>query len=225
MNKIHETCIMDDRVELGVNNEILPYTVIYGPTKIGDNNIIGPHVVIGTPGEDTKNPRHQSHDRYIEIGDNNIIKEFTAIQKPCYEEITRIGNNVFLMHGVHVPHDTILHDEVVVTPLVVLGGISKVLKGANIGMGATIHQYSIIGQYSMVATGAAVVKNVKPFSRYIPGKPITVNDYALRKFGFEDSTDEISRYVLEDILPKQEELIRIIEEYNSWHLQSGRKQY
>ena len=47
-------------------------------------------------------------------------------------------------------------------------------------MACTINQYTVIGQYSIVATNAACMKNVKPFSRYIPGKPLSVNYYAIK---------------------------------------------
>ncbi|MFY7994466.1 MAG: hypothetical protein ACOVP4_14305 [Bacteriovoracaceae bacterium] len=225
MNNIHPTAVIDDRVKLGKNNVIHPYTVIYGPTEIGDNNIIGPHVVIGTPGEDTKNPRHDASNMPIYIGNNNIIREFSVIQKPCYETETRLMNDVFLMHGVHIPHDAFLDDKVVVTPLCVVGGIAKLLEGANLGMGCTIHQYSVIGQFSIVATGAAVLKNVKPFSRFIPGKPISVNSYAIKKYGYEEYTEEITKYVLEGMAPKSEKFGAIIEKYNKYHIDSKREQY
>ena len=105
MNEIHPTVILEDNVVIGNGNKILPYTVIYGPTEIGDDNIIGPHVVIGGPGQDTRNPRYDSSNAFIHIGNNNIIREFCAIQRPCYENITYIGNEVFLMQSVHIPHD------------------------------------------------------------------------------------------------------------------------
>ncbi|HWU41797.1 MAG TPA: hypothetical protein VN132_00125, partial [Bdellovibrio sp.] len=190
-----------------------------------DNNLIGPHVVIGSPGQDTRNPRYDSSLSKIKIGNNNIIREFTAIQKPCYKDLTEIGNDVFLMQSVHIPHDASVADKVVITPMCVIGGISTLLEGANIGMGASIHQYSIVGQYSIVATGSSVVKNVKPFSRYIPGKPITVNTYALNKFGLADHVDEVTQYVLDNVTPKSERIGNIVEHYTRLHVESGRDQY
>lgn len=225
MNEIHPTAIIGDNVKLGKGNRILPYTIIIGPTEIGDDNIIGPHVVIGSPGQDTRNKYYDNSNSFIKIGDRNIIREFTAIQKPCYEEITLIGNDVFLMQSVHIPHDAQLGDKVVITPMCVLAGITKILEGANLGMGATINQYCIVGQYSIVATGAAVMKNVKPFSRYIPGKEISVNDYAVKKYGFENHKDEINKYVFEGVMPKSEIINQIIQEFQEKHTLSKRELY
>ncbi|OPY71303.1 MAG: Acyl-(acyl-carrier-protein)--UDP-N-acetylglucosamine O-acyltransferase [Syntrophorhabdus sp. PtaU1.Bin002] len=225
MNNFHPTVTIGERVKLGENNVIYPNTVIYGPTEIGDDNIIGPNVVIGMPGQDTRNPRYDSSNCQITIGSRNIIREFTSIQKPCYESITILGDDIYLMQGVHIPHDAQISSKVVITPMCVLAGITKILEGANLGMGCTINQHGVVGQYSIVATGAAVMKNVKPFSRYIPNKPITVNEYAIKKFGFQDYFDEIYDYVMNDISPKSKVILDIVNEFDSKHAKSGRPLY
>jgi len=225
MNEIHSTAIIGENVILGKNNKILPYTIILGPTEIGDDNIIGPHVVIGSPGQDTRNPRYDSSNSFIKIGNRNIIREFTAIQKPCYENITLLGDDIFLMQSVHIPHDTQIYDKVVITPMCVLAGITRILEGANLGMGSTINQYCVIGQYSIVATGSAAMKNVKPFSRYIPNKPISTNEYAIKKFGFEDIHDEIVAYVMENVEPTTHKLKLVIDVFEKAHVLSKREMY
>ncbi len=225
MNKIHPTAIIGDNVILGENNEVGAYTVIEGPTIIGDNNIIGHHVVVGSPGENSKNPRYDSTNAQIKIGNNNIFKEFTSIQKPCYKDITRIENDVFLMHGVYVPHDAILENKVIAMPSSSIGGIAVLLEGASIGMGAKIHQYSIVGHYSFIAMGSALNKNVRPFTLYIRNQAPKVNAYAVKKFGFDDYTDQISKYVLEGVDPTIDEILKFTEEFQKLHLDSQRKLY
>lgn len=224
-NTIHPTVVIEGDVQLGDGNEIGPYTVLIGPLTIGDDNWIGPHVVIGTPGEDTKDPRHDSSNNPIRVGSRNIIREFTVIQKPCYGSLTSIADDVFLMHGVHIPHDAHLEDGVTVTPLCVVGGIVTILENATIGMGAQVHQYSVVGQYSMTAAGATVMKNVRPFSRYIPNRPTSVNQYAIKKYGFSDVESEIEKYVLEGVAPTDERLLDIVRHYDELHSKSGRQQY
>lgn len=225
MNDIHPTAIIGDKVKLGKGNKIHPYCVIYGPVEIGDNNEFWPHVTVGMPGEDTRNPRYDDSNSPIFIGNNNIFREHTTIQKPCYTPETRIGNDVFLMHSVHMPHDALLEDKVVVTPFCVVGGITRVLEGANLGLSVTLHQYTVVGQYSIAGMGAPILKNIKPFSRYVPGKPISVNTYAIKKYGFEQYEEEITKYVLEDITPKSEVIGNYIERYRKLHKESKREQY
>ncbi len=214
MNEIHPTAIIGDNVVLGKNNKILPYTIIWGPTEIGDDNIIGPHVVIGAPGQDTRNPRYDSANAKIKIGSRNIIREFTAIQKPCYEDITLLGNDIYLMQSVHIPHDAHIADKVVITPMCVLAGITRILEGANIGMGCSVNQYITVGQYTIVGTGSAVMKNIRPFSKFIAGAAPKVNTYAIKKFGYEQFTDEIEKYVLENRTPTSTEVLAITEHFN-----------
>ncbi len=224
-NKIHSTVIIEGDVTFGKGNEVLPYTILKGPLEIGDNNIIGPHVVVGSSPGDTRRLKFDSYKAKIKIGNNNIIREFTAIQKPVDTKETSLANNTYIMQGVHIPHDVILEEGVVLTANVSLAGITRVMEYANIGMGATIHQYSVIGPYSIVATGAAVIKNVKPFSRYIPGKPISVNSYAIKKYDLLDYTDEITKYVIEDVSPTSDEIGKVIKKYERLHGESGRRQY
>ena len=225
MNKIHSSCIIESGVSFGVGNEILPNTIIYGPVKIGDNNKIGPGVVIGMPGQDTRNRSYDASQSIIEIGSDNIIREFSSIQKPCYEDKTVIADRTFLMHGVHIPHDAILQDDVIVTPGCVLAGIVKVLKGASIGISSAIHQRSVIGHYSMIAMSSSITKNIKPFTIFTPGKPPRVNRYAIDKYGFHEYQDEIINYVLYGIVPKADPLLLMVDEFNTLHNLSKRPLY
>jgi UDP-N-acetylglucosamine acyltransferase len=224
-NKIHPTVIIEGDVDIGSGNEIGPYSVIYGPTKIGNGNWIGPHVTIGTPGQDTRNPRYDCSDSLIEIGDDNIIREYTAIQKPCYRSITRVGNRVFIMQSVHVPHDAILHDDVVVTPMVVMAGIVNILQGATLAIGCSVHQYSVVGHFSIVAMGSALAKNVRPFTKYVPRKAVTLNDYAIKKYGFGAVHDQIHSYIMDGTKPTDSRLIKIVEEFDLLSSASGRDIY
>lgn len=224
-NDIHPTAIVGDDVEMGSNNRIGPYCVLEGPLRIGDGNMIGPHVCIGTPGQEIWQRDHDSSGKRIEIGNDNIIREFTAIQKPVYGDVTRLGSNIFLMQSVHVPHDAQLDDRVVCTPNTVMAGVSRILEGGYLAMGASVHQYSVIGHYSIVATNAAATKNVRPFTRYIPGRPVSLNSFAIERYGFEDHRDEITAYVEDGARPESEWFGAIVAEYEELHEKSGRKQY
>lgn len=225
MNKIDKTAIIGEHVQMGDNNVILPYTIVYDGVQLGNNNVIGSHAVIGCPATDTKKITPHVEDVCVHIGDNNVIREFCIVERPCYEQKSVIQNDVFLMQGVHLSHDNILQDHVVVTNQCVLGGIAKILEGANLGMGCTINQYTIIGQYSMVATGAPCMKNVKPFSRHIPNKPISVNVYALKKYGFMEYLEEITAYVMDGVMPVSPKIRDMVSEFDKWVAVYGHETY
>lgn len=212
-NNIHPTSIIEGDVKIGKNNVIHPYCVIIGPVDIGDNNIIGPHTIIGSPGADTRTPRYDTSNKRIIIGNNNIIREFTAIQKPCYEDLTILGNDIYIMQGVHVAHDLQIANKVVITASVALGGLVRLMEGANLALGCSVNQYTVIGHYSIVASGAFIAKNLRPFSKFIPGKPLSVNDYALNKYGLNDYREEIVEYVINGKRPVSTKIESIVEEY------------
>lgn len=223
-NRIAPYSVIEGDAHIGNNNSFGSFVNICGKVEFGSNNIIGPNVIIGTPPTDTKNV-HYSKDPKISIGDGNTIREFCVVEMPTYEEETKICNDAFLMQGVHVSHDCIIENQAVVTNLSVLGGISKILEGADIAMGVTINQYTIIGQYSIAATNSAVMKNVRPFSRYIPNKPISVNYYAIKKYNFDKYTDEIVSYVMHKTSFTSDILVKIDEHFKRWVEKYGHDTY
>ncbi|MBS3914076.1 MAG: UDP-N-acetylglucosamine acyltransferase [Bacteroidetes bacterium] len=224
MNQIHPTAIIGDGVILGEGNIIGPFTVIYGNCIIGNNNQIGPNVVVGTPGQDTKNPNYRHENYAIKIGNNNIIREFCSIQKPIEESHTIIGDDCYLMHGVHIAHDCEIQDKVVLGSATITSGFTKILKGANIGIGTKTHQFSVIGQYAFVAMGTNVVKNIAPFAKYVPG-PKTINEYALKKYGMESLIEEVTNWYIHGVEPLSKVLKEINDEFLKYHEQSHRRQH
>ena len=77
----------------------------------------------------------------------------------------------------------------------------------------------------MVATGAPCMKNVKPFSRHIPNKPISVNVYALKKYGFMEYQEEITAYVMDDVMPVTPKIKAMVSEFDQWVAVYGHETY
>lgn len=214
MNKIHPTVILEGQIDIGNNNVILPNTIIIGPVSIGDNNVIGPNVVIGSPAQDTKTPFYDSRNKKIRIGNNNIIREFVGIHKPIYQELTTINNDIYIMQGCVINHDCVIKNNVVLASNVSLAGLCQIMDGAYLSMGVTVAQRMIVGAFSIIAMGSPVIKNIKPFLKYIPNKEKKVNYYALNKYGFSEFTNEIEHYVLNDKEPIDLKIKKYTDEYN-----------
>jgi UDP-N-acetylglucosamine acyltransferase len=142
-------------VKIGSGNYIGPYSIITGDTEIGDNNHIASHVVIGSPAE---------HKEYfgkigkVIIGNNNRINEFVTINQGTVKP-TRLHDNIIMLRGSHVGHDSEIFDNVTISCNVMVGGHSSILEYANIGLGAVLHQYSVIGSVCMVGMGSVVIKS------------------------------------------------------------------
>lgn len=89
------------------------------------------------------------------------------------------------MSGSYVAHDCILEDGITLSSGVRLAGHSHVMKHANLGMGAMVHQYGVIGSYCMVGMGTIVTKNsrIEPGMKYagVPAQFFSRNSWALEK--------------------------------------------
>ncbi|MET7751463.1 UDP-N-acetylglucosamine acyltransferase [Micromonospora sp. NPDC005367] len=214
-NRIHPTAVIGPDVELGDGNVVGPYSVIVGPCRIGDGNWIGPHAVIGTPAEYRGGPHPvgwdgESAGTGVVIGDNNTIREFVTINQGT-QEITRVGDDCYLLARSHVGHDCVVDDAVTLSDGVQLGGHTHVWSWANIGMGTVVHQRGQVGPGAMVGMGSAVRRTVEPFTITVgnPARASGVNRVGLSRRGCTDDViDAFETYLkgradLPDGLPTQ----------------------
>lgn len=143
-------------------------TTIFGPTTIGKNTWISPNVSIGMTAEFHKRAPHKeiNTDRKIYIGENVIIREFVAVNKPEKESgLTYIGNGCTLFARSHIAHDVCLGDNVLVCTGAIVGGYCQIGKGSYLGLGSIIHQQGVVGAHSIVGAGAVVVADIPPYSK------------------------------------------------------------
>ncbi len=192
MNRIHASAFVGPGVELGDNNIVGPHAVILGPTFIGDDNFIAPTAVIGGPSEMKGAPHPAAWDSApegngIHIGDRNVIREQVSIQAPTVSE-TRIGNDCYLMAKAHLPHDGVLEDDVTVACAVLIAGHTRIGRGANLGLGAVLHQRLVIGPGTMIGMGSVITKPIPPFATAFgsPARVRGVNEFGMRRMGLSD---------------------------------------
>ena len=182
-NVIDPTAIIEPGAIIGKGNTIGAYTVIRSCVKIGNNNYIAPHVVIGEPAEYRIHPE-KTYPEKIVIGNRNRISEFVSIQAGILTIGTTIDSDCYIMHGCHIAHDNYISKDVTIAPLTTLGGMVTVNQGANIGMGVMVHPRLIIGKGAMVGMGAVVTKNIPAFETWagVPAKYMKPNQKAIDKY-------------------------------------------
>lgn len=163
-NFIHPSATVDSSVILGKNNYIGPYCYITGNTIIGNNNRFESHCVVGTPAEH-RNYFTSSLGK-ISIGNNNIIREFSTIHSGTSSNTTVLKSNIIVLNHSHIAHDCIIEHKTNISANVTLAGHVYVMEGANIALGTVIHQFSIVGAYSMVGMNSTVTLK----SKILPGK-------------------------------------------------------
>ena len=153
---------------VGSNTFIHPTAIIYPNVKIGDNCYIGPYCIIGAPPE-WKGRENDS--KGVIIMDNVRITGHVTIDSGANEP-TIIGDNCYIMKGVHIGHDAIIQDNVTLSCHSIIGGHSCVMFDTNVGLGAIVHQKVIVPSGCMIGMGAIVTKKteMKPNSKYV-GNP------------------------------------------------------
>jgi UDP-N-acetylglucosamine acyltransferase len=224
-NTIHPTAIVDGDVRMGSGNVIGPFCVLTGPLTLGDDNRIGPYACIGTPGDEIKQRDYDVTGKRIEIGSRCLIREHVTVHKPCYGDVTRLGDDVYLMHGAYVAHDTIVEDRAILAQNAAIGGVSRVLEGGYVAMGSALHQRAIVGQYAILGAAAAGIRSLRPFTRFIPSQAVTVNTYAIERYGFAEHREEIERYVLEREPPTSRRLGEMVAHYEALQAAAGGREH
>ena len=183
---IHPTAIIENDVEIGVNCDIGAYAVIKRFTRIGDRNRIFEHAVIGGEPQDVKFRDERS---YLEIGDDNLIREFCTLHRANGEgETTRIGSRNFFMVGVHVAHNCQIGDDNTFANEVALAGHIRVEDHVFISNNVGAHQFVRMGRYAMVGGKSKIVQDVLPFfiTDGNPARVRGVNSVGLRRGGFSE---------------------------------------
>ena len=177
--KIHPTAIVSTGAQLGDNVEIGAYSiigadvkigegtsikshvVIEGDTTIGKNNEIFPFATIGLAPQDLKFKDEKSK---VVIGDNNKIREHVTIHLGTQDGamVTTIGSNCLLMVGVHIAHDCVVGDYVILANNATLAGHVEIGDHVVIGGLSAVHQFARIGKGAMIGGMSGVEHDVIP---------------------------------------------------------------
>lgn len=155
--------IVGDRVELADNVRVESHGVIDGRTSIGSGTEIYPFVSIGLAPQDLK---FDGEDTSVVIGERNVIREFVTIHKGTTGGggVTTVGNDNLLMAQVHIAHDCVVGDEVIMGNAATLAGHVEIGYRANVGAYSGVHQFCKIGREAFVGGYSLVVKSAMPFS-------------------------------------------------------------
>jgi UDP-N-acetylglucosamine acyltransferase len=183
---IHPTAIIEDNVEIGPDCEIGAYAVVKRFTKIGARNRIFEHAVVGGEPQDVKFHGERS---YLEIGDDNIIREFCTLHRASGEDqTTRIGSRNLLMIGTHVAHNCVIGDDNIFANEVALAGYIVVEDHVFLSNNVGAHQFVRFGRHAMVGGKSKIVQDVLPFFTTDGNPPRLrgLNSIGLRRSGFSD---------------------------------------
>lgn len=204
MSNIHSTAIVDpgaeiadgvvigpysvigDGVRIGAGSEIGSHVVIKGPTSIGEQNRIFQFASIGDAPQDKKYAGEKTR---LEIGDRNTIREYSSINRGTVNDlgVTRLGNDNWIMGYVHIAHDCILGDHVILANNATLAGHVHVGNHVILGGFAGAHQFCSIGDHAFLGMYSGVNRDVPPYVTVSgnPAEPKGINLEGLKRRGFD----------------------------------------
>jgi UDP-N-acetylglucosamine acyltransferase len=200
---VHPSAVVDSQAELAPGVEVGPGAVIGPHVKVGARTVIGahavldghltigadnrifPHAVLGTPPQDIK---YLNEPTRLQIGDRNLIREFVTVHRgtPQGKGITTIGSDVFLMAYVHIAHDNLLEDHVVVANSAQIAGHVILGEYAIVGGCSAVHQFVRVGPHAFIGGGSVVVMDVPPFCKATGNRARLhgLNTVGVRRRGF-----------------------------------------
>jgi UDP-N-acetylglucosamine acyltransferase len=205
MTAVHPSAVVDPRAELAPDVEVGPGAVIGPDVRVGSRTVIGahavldghltigadnrifPHAVLGTPPQDIK---YMNEPTRLQIGDRNLIREFATVHRgtPQGKGITAIGSDVFLMAYVHIAHDNLLEDHVVVANSAQIAGHVVLGEYAIVGGCSAVHQFVRVGPHAFIGGGSILVMDVPPFCKATGNRARLhgLNTIGVRRRGFSE---------------------------------------
>lgn len=185
---------IDRDVEIGDGCHINPHVSILAGSRIGRNNHFYDGCIISATPQDF---RWKGEDSYVEIGDNNTIREQVIINRSIHRDgRTRIGNDSFIMAQSHIAHDTEIGNSVVIGNSVKIAGSCRIGDCTILSSCALVHEKCEIGKWVLVKGGCRVNGHVPPYvvMAHNPISYFGVNAYILRNGNFSEETiDDIAK--------------------------------
>ena len=168
------------KTQIGDNTVIHAQVVIDGNVKIGEGNTIFPGAVIGLAPQDKT---YQGEESGVLIGNHNVIREYVTINSATGKgSLTQIGDGNMIMAYCHVAHNCRLDNDITMANAVSLGGHVVVESYAILGGVLGVHQFTHIGQLSMIGGMSRVDRDVPPFT-LVEGNPARIR--GLNKIGLQ----------------------------------------
>jgi UDP-N-acetylglucosamine acyltransferase len=218
MSNIHPTAIIGPDVMIGDHVSVGAYSVLDGDVRVCDGTVIHPHVVlmgrttvgpccvvypfasIGTQPQDLK---YQGELSTVEIGGYTVMREHVTINpgttgggmKTC------VGERCLLMVGVHIAHDCVVGNDVIMANNATLAGHVVVGDGAVIGGLAAVHQFVRIGHHAMIGGLSGVEHDVIPYGTVMGERAhlAGLNIIGMKRKGLPRHSIHALRYVVDHI--------------------------
>ena len=173
-------CVIGEHVVLGENCRLHSHVVLDGHTTLGAGNEFFPFASAGLRTQDLK---WKGGTTSLRVGDHNVFREHVTVHRATNEgDATVIGSHNLFLTSVHVAHDCVLGNHIIMSGFSGLAGHVLVEDRAILGGFTAVHQFCRIGRMAITGGCAKVVQDVPPFM-LADGNPAETR--ALNKIGLE----------------------------------------
>ncbi|MEI6858570.1 MAG: acyl-ACP--UDP-N-acetylglucosamine O-acyltransferase [Shewanella sp.] len=172
-------------VEIGDGCWLSSHVVVKGPTVIGKGNKIFQFASVG---EDCQDKKYAGEATRLIMGDNNIVRESVTIHRGTTQDKgeTRIGSNNLFMAYVHIAHDCVVGNNVIMSNSASIAGHVHIGDWAILGGLTGVHQFVHIGAHAFTAGYSLILQDVPPFvmASGQPAIPRGLNSEGMKRRGF-----------------------------------------
>lgn len=186
---IGPNCVIDSNVSIGAGTVLDPNVVIGRNVEIGKNNHFFPNAAVGGLPQILGLDANAEFGGII-IGDNNTIREQVTIHPSMYPgEFTKIGSDNLIMIGVHIGHDCVLEDKLVMSNYVQISGHCKIETGVWLSGMVLMHQFVSVGRWCYAAGLSGINHDIPPFliiSGHYPLQIRGVNKRGIKRAGLNE---------------------------------------
>jgi len=199
---IHRTALIDPAAHVAKDAMVGPYAIIGPNVTVGEGSQIAAHVVIerdtrvgsevkigygSVLGADPQDLKYGGEETWVEVGDQTTIREYCTINRgtPATGK-TIVGKRCFIMTYVHIAHDCVIGDDVILANSIQMAGHVTIDDRAIVSGLVPIHQFVRIGTYAFVGGGSRVNQDVPPYTKAV-GNPLHLyglNSVGLQRAGF-----------------------------------------
>ena len=204
MAQIHPTSVVDPQAQLGNDVTIGPFCVVGPHVKIGEGTVLYSHVVldghttigkrnqifnfasIGTAPQDLS---YKGEPTEVIIGDDNVFRECVTIHRGTTKQDlkTIVGSNCLLMAYVHIGHDGVIGNRVIMANSTNLAGHVRIGDRVIIGGGTNIAQFISLGPGAYIGGASAIDRDIPPYCTALGNRVRLkgINIVGLRRQGYK----------------------------------------
>ncbi len=205
---IHATAVVDKKAQIGKDVEIGPYcivgpdvtlhagtklmshVVVDGWTEIGARCTVFPFASLGTITQDLK---FKGEKTLVKIGSGTTIREYVTVNGATGEGTsTVVGENCHIMAYVHIAHNCVVGNQVIIANVGTLAGCVTIEDQAIIGGLSAVHQFCRVGRMAIVGGCSKVVQDIPPFMM-ADGHPAVVrgiNTVGMKRKGISEESQK-----------------------------------